>query len=104
MYKTDIVRKVARETRLSQRIVTDVLDTSHKVVQTALKEGQEVTFSGWWKYYTRERKPSTVRDIRSGKEVKIPQMRVAAFRVGEVLKKAVRSGKPGKRKKKLFGL
>ena len=77
---------------------------SHKLIQTSLKDGQTVTFPGFGTWYTRERQPSTVRDIRSGKEVKIPKMRIAAFRVGEVLKQAVRSGKPSKRKKKLFGL
>ncbi len=90
MYKTTLVQKVAKETRLSQRIVNDVLTESLKAIQQALRQGESVTFPGFGTFYTSERKEGTVRHIRTGEVLRISARRVAAFRVGALLKQAVR--------------
>ena len=90
MYKTDIVRIVARETRLSQRVVGEVLAGSLAAITAALREGQPVVLPGFGTFYTKERKPSTVRHIRTGEPLAIPAMRQADFRAGELLRQAVR--------------
>ncbi len=90
MYKTDIVRSVAKETRLSQRIVNEVLSSSLGVITAALRDGGSVVLPGFGTFYTRERRASRVRDIRSGEVLDIPTMRQADFRVGELLRQAVR--------------
>ena len=100
MYKTDIIGKVAKETRLSQRIVGDVLNASHTVIQEALGRGQEVQFPGFGTFYTRQRPEGQIHSVKDQKMVKVPAMRVAAFRVGDVLKRAVRK----KKQKRLFGV
>ena len=41
-------------------------------------------------FYTSERQAGKIRDVRTGRQIIIPGRRVAAFRVGEVLKRAVR--------------
>ncbi len=90
MYKTTLVQKVAKETRLSQRIVNDVLTESLKTIQRTLRQGETVTFPGFGTFYTSERQAGTVRHIRTGEALRIPARRVAAFRVGTLLKQAVR--------------
>jgi len=93
MYKTELIKRVATQTRLSQRAVADALNASQHVIAETLKEGKTVQFPGFGTFYTRQRQASKVRDMRTGKEIAVAARRVAAFRVGEVLKRAVRGGR-----------
>ncbi len=92
MYKTDIVKRVSRETRLSQRIVSDVVSASLKEIQRALARKDQVTFPGFGVFYTRQRPESTVKHIRTKEVLTIPARQVVGFRVGALLKRAVRHG------------
>jgi DNA-binding protein HU-beta len=93
MYKTDIVKRVSRDTRLSQRAVSDVVDASFRVIAQTLREGRNVSLLGFGTFYTRKRQASKARHFKSGKEITIPAMRVAAFRPGVLLRRAARKGK-----------
>ena len=97
MYKTDLVRKVAKETRLSQRIVSDVVAESLAAITEALSRGQDVVLPGFGTFYTKQRKEGQVRHIRTGEVIAIPALRQADFRVGELLRQAVRKGKRSRR-------
>jgi nucleoid DNA-binding protein len=44
-------------------------------------------------FYTRQQPAGKVKSIRSGKTISVPARRVAAFRVGALLKKAVLKSK-----------
>ena len=102
MYKTELVRRVARETGLSQRVVAQVLTSSLHEVQQALAGGERITIPGFGTFYTSQRQAARVQSVRTGRQVEIPARRVAAFRVGEVLKRAVAGGL--KRRRRLFDL
>ncbi len=87
------MRRVARETRLHQGFVGDVLTATLQTITDALARGERVTLPGFGTFYTADRQESTVRNIRTGEEMWVPARRVAAFRVGELLKTAVRKKK-----------
>jgi DNA-binding protein HU-beta len=93
MFKTEFIRRVAKETRLSQRVVADVLGASHSVIQQVLSQGQEVKLPGFGTFYTRERPEGRLQQFGTKKMVRVPAVRVAAFRVGDVLKRGVRKAK-----------
>ena len=97
MYKTDLVRKVAKETRLSQRVVNDVVTESLAAIIEALSRGQDVVLLGFGRFYTKQRSASQVRHIRTGEVLNIPAMRQADFRVGELLRQAMRKGRRPRR-------
>lgn len=99
VYKNDVVRLVARDTRLSQRVVGDALNSAVKVMTEALRAGKTVTLPGFGTFYTSNRGEGTVKHIRTHETITVPARRVAGFRVGELLKKSVRHAKPGRRKK-----
>jgi len=90
MYRTDLVRQVARQTGLNQRVVSDVLRASQQLIAQTLTAGDSVTIPGFGTFYTRQQAEGTIRHIQTGKAARIPTHRVAAFRVGAVLKRAVR--------------
>jgi DNA-binding protein HU-beta len=72
-----------------------IIATLEKILW-ALRHGEEVTFPGFGTFYTRHQNEGQVRDIRSGKIITLPARRVAAFRVGAVLKRSVRKVRKGK--------
>ena len=102
MYKTALVRRVARETGVSQRVVQQVVGASLQTIAAALAAGERVSFPGFGTFYTSHRRAGRVRSVRTGRQVEVPARRVAAFRVGEVLKRAVAAKRRGRRR--LFGL
>jgi DNA-binding protein HU-beta len=64
--------------------------SAHRLIEQTLREGKTVTFPGFGTFYTRERQAGQVRDVRTGEMRTYAARRVAAFRVGDVLKRAVR--------------
>src|SRR5437867_1963186 len=101
MYKTELIRAVSQETRLSQRVVSDALNAALRQIAARLSEAEKVTLPGFGVFYTRYRPPSTARSFRTGRSIGVPGMRLASFRVGERLKRAVRGtgrGRWGRRR------
>ena len=93
MYKTDVIRRVAHDTRLNQDFVRAVVNATLDQIAGTLKAGDTVVFPGFGTFYTAKRPAGTVRDIRSGQPVSYPARRVAQFRAGALLKQAVRKSK-----------
>jgi DNA-binding protein HU-beta len=90
MFKGEVIRSVSRLTRLPHDIVDDVIGATHKIIQEELRGGRSVTFSGWGTYYSRKRQGGKLRNPSTGKEIKYDARKIAAFRAGSELKKAVR--------------
>src|ERR671927_745487 len=90
MHKTQFVRQVAKETRLPQRVVADVINASHRLIEETLRAKKSITFPGFGTFSTAERKAGKVRHVRTGEPVSYKARRIAQFKVGEILKRAVR--------------
>ena len=103
MSKTELVRQVARETGLRQRVVSQVVAASLRTVQRTLVAGERVSLPGFGTFYTRDRQAGRIRSLQTGRQIEISARRVAAFRVGAVLKRAVAGRERPKRRRKLFG-
>jgi DNA-binding protein HU-beta len=91
--KTDVVRKVGRQARVSQRLVGDVLDEMMRTVREVLREGHSITFPGFGTFYTSMRSGGKVKDFRTKQVRTFSARRVAAFRVGSILKRSVWASK-----------
>src|SRR5215203_4865502 len=89
LYATDLVRRVAQQTGLSQRVVRQVLGANLRTIEAALAAGERVTLPGFGTFYTSQRRSGRVRSVRIGRQVEVLARRVAVFRVGDVLKRAV---------------
>ena len=71
-------------------MVSDAIDASLRVIEQGLREGKTVTFPGFGTFYTREKQAGQARNFQTGKLMTYPARRQAAFRPGEILKRAVR--------------
>ncbi len=98
MYKEELIQKISKETRLSQRIVSDVLKETLKGITTALSEGKPVHLLGFGVFEARHRSEGKVRNIKTGETITYPARFQPVFRAGEHLKKAVRKNKRSKKK------
>ncbi|HEU0113192.1 MAG TPA: HU family DNA-binding protein, partial [Thermomicrobiales bacterium] len=89
MYKTELIRCVAKETRLSQSAVHAALTASLRQIAAALAAGEPVTLPGFGTFYPSRHQAGRIRDVRTGKLITVPARRTAAFRAGAILKRAV---------------
>jgi len=55
-----------------------------------LKKGDKLTLTGFGTFSVAKRRARTGRNPQSGKEIKIPATRVAKFKAGNLLKRAVK--------------
>ncbi len=93
--KTELIKRIAKEQRLTHKVVNDVVGELERQVTRALKQQDTVQLMSFGRFYARERKAGKVKDIRSGQIRPVAAGRVAAFRAGSLLKKAVSgSGQP----------
>jgi DNA-binding protein HU-beta len=100
MDKGTFLRGVTRKNKkaqLTQKLYNQVLNDLLNGIQMELAAGRSVRFIGFGTFYTRKYKGGTARNFKTKEPVKYKEGRVAAFRPGEPLRKAV------KHKKGLFG-
>ncbi len=99
MYKEELISKIAKETRLSQRIVADVLTDALRQITQAVAEGKQVHLVGFGVFEARHRGEGQVKHIKTGKTISYPARLLPIFRAGDLFKQAVRRAKPTKTRK-----
>jgi nucleoid DNA-binding protein len=97
VYKTELVRHIAKRTNLSQPVVSRVLNGLAAEVAASLQRGDPVQLTNFGTFYSRPRPAGRVRDFTTGAWLDVPAGTVATFRAGAVLKKAVGALPPARR-------
>ena len=90
MTKSDFVDKVASESGLSKKDAGTAVDAVISSIETALKGGDEVSFTGFGKFHVADRGAREGRNPRTGETMTIAASRVPRFTAGSGLKKAVK--------------
>ena len=91
MTKQEFVGRVAEKSGLSQRDAGKAVDAFLESVTDALKSGDSVSFTGFGKFSTADRKAREgVNPRQPGQKVHIPAARVPKFSAGSSLKSAVK--------------
>jgi DNA-binding protein HU-beta len=94
--KQEFVERVQSKSNLGRREAAEAVDAVIEAITEALKNGEEVAFTGFGKFTTQhraERQGVNPRD--PSQKVTIPAARVPKFSAGSTLKQAVRSGGNG---------
>ena len=97
MYNSTFVKYLSKKNRRPQQFYRDALSEIFAGIQEHLKEGKTIQFKGFGMFYTKTRKPSKIVHIKTKKTIDVPALRLAAFRVGSLLRQAVR-GKQAKQR------
>jgi DNA-binding protein HU-beta len=90
MTKSDFVEKVASESGLSKKDAGTAVDAVIRSIESALKSGDEVSFTGFGKFHVADRGAREGRNPRTGETMTIAASRVPRFTAGSGLKKAVK--------------
>src|SRR4051794_14166050 len=97
VYKTALVRDIAKRTHVSQDVVLRVLAGLTTELAASLQRGDTVRLTNFGTFYSRPRPAGRVRDFRTGEPRDVPAGIVAAFRAGALLKRAVGTPAPARR-------
>ena len=89
MNRLDLVNAVAEGADLAKTDAGKVVDTVFKVIEGALKQGQEVRLTGFGTFATSVRKATTGRNPRTGEEIAIGESTSVRFKAGKALKDSV---------------
>ena len=90
MSKQDFVEKVASEAGLSKKDATAAVDAVLKTIEDALRDGEEVSFTGFGKFHVAERGARQGVNPSTGEKIQIAASKAPKFTAGAALKAAVK--------------
>ncbi len=90
MTKSEFVDKVASEASLSKKDASSAVDAVLGAIESELKGGGEVNFTGFGKFHVAQRGAREGRNPRTGESMQIKASKVPRFTAGSGLKKAIK--------------
>ena len=90
MTKAELIAKVAKDAKTTKAAAGKSLDAVIEGITKALKKGDRVTLVGFGTFSVSKRKARTGRNPQTGKPIKIAARKVAKFKAGSELRKAVK--------------
>ena len=93
MYATELIARLAKKNRRPQKFYHDAIEEILEGIRTALADGKEVQFTGFGTFSTRIKKGGKGMNFKTKKPMEYKSVRLATFRPGVELKRAVRRKK-----------
>lgn len=91
MNRQELIEALAAKLGLSKRMVTEMLEGFIAVITEELKKGHNVTVTGFGTFrISRRAARNGVAPRDSTQRIKIPALKLPAFRAGKTLKDAIR--------------
>jgi DNA-binding protein HU-beta len=90
MSKQEFVDQVASDTGLSKKDAGAAVDSVLGTIESTLRSGGEVAFTGFGKFHVAQRGAREGRNPRTGETMHIAATKVPRFTAGSGLKKAVK--------------
>ena len=89
MTKAEFIDQVADRAGLSKKDASEAVDAVLETIESALKRGSDVVFSGFGKFSVSQRSAREGRNPATGEKIQIAASKVPKFSAGAALKKAV---------------
>jgi len=91
MNKADLINKLSEKINLPKKQVEDVLSGFEEMTMATLKEGGEVTLTGFGTFMAKDRHARMgVNPQKPEEKIQIPAVRVPKFKAGKALKDALK--------------
>jgi len=90
MNKGELIEAVSKDAGVSKALAGKVLDSIIGTVTKTLKKGDKIALAGFGTFSVAKRKARRGRNPQTGRPLNIPAKKVAKFKVGAKLAKAVR--------------
>jgi integration host factor subunit alpha len=92
MTKADIARQIQNQVGISEHDAETLFERILDLLKAALKNGEEITITGFGKFRVRSKNVRVGRNPRTGEEITIPARRVVTFHASSLLKGYVNAG------------
>ncbi|MEI8388805.1 MAG: HU family DNA-binding protein [bacterium] len=89
MNKEELVKEVAKKTKMSQKEVAEIIGATVEMITKTVSKGKKVTLVGFGTFEARKRAARTGRNPQTGAELKIAAKTVPAFSAGKKFKEIV---------------
>ncbi len=89
MKKIELVREIARNTKLSQTQASQTLETTIEIIKNPLRKHEEVRLVGFGSFKVSTRQSRTGINPQTKKQIRIPATNVAKFVPGKELREIV---------------
>ena len=89
MNREELVKEIAKSTKLSQKSVSEVLSATVESIQNTVKKGDKVTLVGFGTFESRRRAARNGRNPQTGEAIQIAASKSVSFKAGTALKDAV---------------
>lgn len=90
MNKAELIEAIAKEAKLTKVDACKALDATVCTISKSLKKGENVILIGFGTFKIAKRAARTGRNPQTGKAIKIAAKKVAKFKAGAALAKAVK--------------
>jgi len=90
MTKAELIEKVSKDAKVTKAAAGKSVDAIIDGITKALKKGDRVSLVGFGSFSVSNRKARTGRNPQTGKPIKIAARKVARFKAGSALRKAVK--------------
>ena len=89
MTKADLIEEISRATEMSRKDSELIVETVFESIVRSLKSGDKIEIRGFGSFRTRERKPRTGRNPKTGERVEVPAKKIPYFKPSKELKGVV---------------
>jgi DNA-binding protein HU-beta len=89
MNKSELIAKVAKDTRLTKGAAGEAVEATIENIMKALQRGDDVRLVGFGIFIVTRRKAGEARNPKTGKTVKLPAAKRPKFKAGKLFKEAV---------------
>ena len=90
MNREELVAEIAKQTKLTQKSVGEVLTAIIDVTQDTVKKGEKVTLVGFGTFEPRKKAARNGRNPQTGETIKIEAKTVPTFSAGKKFKETVK--------------
>ena len=92
MNKAELIEKIATKTGVSKKQAEDMIESFQEITTTTLKEGNEVTLTGFGTFMAKKRSArGGVNPQNPSERIQIPEVIVPKFKAGKALKDALKN-------------
>lgn len=89
--KKDLAKKLSKRTMLNQKESGDAIDELFQVIIEEIKKGEEISITGFGKFYFYQQKPRPVRNPKTQEEMILKEYQSIRFKPSEMIKKFLKN-------------
>ena len=89
MNKTELISAVAKESGIKKSETESIIENLLGIIMAEVAKGEKVQITGFGSFERKERGERTIRNPRTGEDMKVPPSKSPSFSAGSIFKEKV---------------